>query len=324
MNNSPFMRSVKDTIRLRQMALSTEKTYCYWIRFFIRFHSYRSPGEIKNDDVTAFLTYLAVSRRVSPNTQNQAFNALLFLFRHVLKIPLDNVDAIRAKEVRKLPVVLSNDEVHRIVELLNPPFRTMIQLAWGSGMRKMEILRLRIKDVDFDRQSITIREGKGRKDRITVLPKCAIEGLQQAICRTEHFHRLDTDEGFGTVEMPYALAKKYPEQASSLHWKFVFCASQRSVDPRSKEQRRHHLHPSTLARNLKNAVVRAQIRKKVSTHTFRHTFATQLLESGYDIRTVQELLGHSDVKTTQIYTHVLNRGGNAVISPADRHPQIAT
>ena len=241
----------------------------------------------------------------------------------MLNIPLENVDAVRAKEVRRLPVVLNDNEVNRIVELLKPPFKTMIQLAWGSGMRKMEILRLRIKDIDFERQSITIREGKGRKDRITVLPKCAIEGLQQAICRTEHFHRLDADEGFNTVEMPYALAKKYPNQASSLHWKFVFCANQRSLDPRnsdphSNEERRHHLHPSTLARNLKNAVAQAGIRKKVSTHTFRHTFATQLLESGYDIRTVQELLGHSDVKTTQIYTHVLNRGGNAVISPADR------
>ncbi len=322
MNNSPFMKSVRNTIRLKQMALSTEKTYCYWIRFFIRYHNYAAPTEIKSEDVTAFLTYLAVSRKVSPNTQNQAFNALLFLFRHVLNMPLDNIDAVRAKEVRKLPVVLSDDEVHRIVDLLNPPFRTMIQLAWGSGMRKMEIHRLRIKDVDFDRQSITIREGKGRKDRITVLPKCAIEGLKQAICRTEHFHRLDEDEGFDTVEMPYALAKKYPNQASSLHWKFVFCANQRSVDPRSREQRRHHLHPSTLARNLKNAVAQAQIRKKVSTHTFRHTFATQLLESGYDIRTVQELLGHSDVKTTQIYIHVLNRGGNAVISPVDRQSAI--
>lgn len=318
MNTSPFMKTVRETIRVKQMALATEKIYCYWIRFFIRYHHYSSPGEIRSDDVIAFLTYLAVSRRVSPNTQNQAFDALLFLFRHVLNMPLDNIDAVRAKEVRKLPVILSDDEVRRIIDALSPPFRTMIQLAWGSGMRKMEILRLRIKDIDFDRQSITIREGKGRKDRITVLPKCAVDGLQQAIRRTEHFHRLDTDEGYDTVEMPYALAKKYPNQASSLHWKFVFCANHRSIDPRSREQRRHHLHASTLARNLKIAVAQAGIRKKISTHTFRHTFATQLLEGGYDIRTVQELLGHANVKTTQIYTHVLNRGGHAVISPADR------
>ncbi len=318
MNNSPFMKKVRDTLRFKQMALSTEKNYCYWIGFFIRHHNYASPEAIRSDDVTSFLTHLAVIRHVSPSTQNQAFNALLFLFRHVLNVPLDNVDAVRAKEVRRIPVVLSNSEVQAVVEQLNPPFRTMIQFAWGAGMRKMEILRLRIKDIDFERQSITVREGKGRKDRVTVLPQCAVEDVRQAIGKTEYFHQQDIVEGFGTVEMPYALAKKYPNQASSLHWKFVFCANQRSVDPRSGVERRHHLHPSALEKRLKSAVVRSGVRKKISTHTFRHTFATQLLESGYDIRTVQELLGHSDVKTTQIYTHVLNRGGNAVISPADR------
>ncbi|MBV1930792.1 MAG: integron integrase [Porticoccaceae bacterium] len=318
MNNSPFMKSVRDAIRLKQMALSTEKSYCYWIKHFIKYHNYGSPGEIKGDDVTSFLTYLAVSRQVSPNTQNQAFNALLFLFRHVLNIPLENIDAVRAKETRRIPVVLNSDEVNSIIELLKPPFKTMIQLAWGSGMRKTEILRLRIKDIDFDRQSIIVREGKGRKDRITILPQCAVNDIHSAILRAEHLHHLDLDEGFGSVEMPFALAKKYPNQARSLHRKFIFTANRRGIDPRSGEERRHHLHPSALEKHLRKAVIEAGIRKKVSTHTFRHTFATQLLESGYDIRTVQELLGHSDVKTTQIYTHVLNRGGNAVISPADR------
>ena len=317
MNNSPFMKKVRDTLRLKQMALSTERSYCYWIRFFIRYHNYASPEAIRSADVTSFLTHLAVTRHVSPNTQNQAFNALLFLFRHVLNIPLDNVDAVRAKEVRRIPVALSGNEVRLVLDQLNPPFSTMIQLAWGAGMRKMEILRLRIKDVDFERQSITVREGKGRKDRITVLPLCVVEDIKQSISRTEHLHQLDVAEGFGTVQMPFALEKKYPNQARSLHWKFVFAAHQRSIDPRSGVERRHHLHPTALEKQLKNAVARAGVRKKISTHTFRHTFATQLLESGYDIRTVQELLGHSDVKTTQIYTHVLNRGGNAVLSPAD-------
>lgn len=318
MNNSPFMTSVRDTLRVKQMALSTEKSYCYWIRHFIRYHNYGSPDEIESDDVTAFLTYLAVSRQVSPNTQNQAFNALLFLFRYVLSVPLENIDAVRAKETRRIPVVLNSNEVNNIISQLKPPFKTMVQLAWGSGMRKTEILRLRIKDIDFDRQSITVREGKGRKDRITILPQCAVNDIQAAILRTEHFHRLDLAEGFGTVEMPFALAKKYPNQARSLHWKFVFAANRRSIDPRSGEERRHHIHTSALEKQLRKAVNETGIRKKVSTHTFRHTFATQLLEGGYDIRTVQELLGHSDVKTTQIYTHVLNRGGNAVMSPADR------
>lgn len=220
MNNSPFMTSVRDTLRVKQMALSTEKSYCYWIRHFIRYHNYGSPGEIRSDDVTAFLTYLAVSRQVSPNTQNQAFNALLFLFRHVLSVPLENIDAVRAKETRRIPVVLNSNEVNNIISQLKPLFKTMVQLGWGSGMRKTEILRLRIKDIDFDRQSITVREGKGRKDRITILPQCAVNDIQAAILRAEHFHRLDLAEGFGTVEMPFALAKKYPNQARSLHWKF--------------------------------------------------------------------------------------------------------
>lgn len=318
MQRHTFMRTVRDTIRARQLALATEKTYCYWIRQFIRHQRYRSPGDIVAADVTAFLTWLATERHVSPNTQNQAFNALLFLFRHVLNQPLENINAVRAKETRRIPVVLETSEVKSILEHLAPPFRTMIELAWGAGLRKMEILRLRIKDIDFNRCSLTVREGKGRKDRVTVLPACAVEGLHSAIQRAEHFYRLDTDEGFGGVEMPYALARKYPNQAQSLHWRFAFSANRRGVDPRSSVERRHHLHPSALEKQLRAAVCAAGIRKKVSCHTFRHTFATQLLEAGYDIRTVQELLGHADVKTTQIYTHVLNRGGNAVISPADR------
>jgi len=194
----------------------------------------------------------------------------------------------------------------------------MIQLAWGTGMRKTEILQLRVKDIDFDRMCITIREGKGRKDRVTVLPKCIIDDLHKAIKRTEHLHNMDVDDGYGTVDMPNALSKKYPNQASSLHWKFIFSANNRSIDPRSGIQRRHHIHPSALTKQLRKAVDLSQVRKKVPCHSFRHTFATQLLENGYDIRTVQELLGHSDVKTTQIYTHVLNRGANAVVSPADQ------
>ncbi len=318
MDTSPFMKTVKTALRSRNMALATEKTYCYWIRFFIKHQGYRSTSDIKANDVTAFLSYLAVNRHVSPNTQNQAFSALLFLFRHVLNLSLENVNAIRAKETRRIPVVLTHNEVESIISLLKPPFKTMIQLAWGTGMRKIEILRLRVKDIDFERQCITVREGKGRKDRVTLLPQCTINDLQIAIRHATYLYQLDTSEGFPNVEMPYALAKKYPNQACSLHWRFIFSANSRGIDPRSKEERRHHIHPSALEKQLKKAVQKSRIPKKITCHTFRHTFATQLLESGYDIRTVQELLGHSDVKTTQIYTHVLNRGANAVISPADR------
>ncbi|WP_101758615.1 integron integrase [Oceanicoccus sp. KOV_DT_Chl] len=320
MKKSPFMRRVRDTLRLQQKAYATEKTYCHWIRYFIKHYGYQSDTEIKSEHVVQFLTYLAVNRQVSPSTQNIAFNALLFLFRHVLKKELKNIDAVRAQEQRRLPVVLTQLEAETIIQQLPQPYRTMVELAWGAGLRKMEILRLRIKDIDFQRHSIIVRAGKGNKDRITVLPTSTIAVLREAIQRTEYLHKLDIAEGFGTVEMPYALSRKYPYEASSLHWKFIFSAERRGIDPRSKIERRHHLHPSALEKQLRKAVRKTQIGKKISCHTFRHTFATQLLESGYDIRTIQELLGHTDVKTTQIYTHVLNRGGNAVISPADRRP----
>ncbi len=320
MAGSPFMRQVRSVIRVQQKAFTTEKTYCYWINQFIRFCDYQSPDEICAQDVTRYLTHIAVNRHVSPNTQNQALCALVFLFKYVLVRPLENIDAVRSKEQTRIPVVLSRNEVEAILELLPHPFKTMIELAWGAGLRKNEILRLRIKDIDFDQRTIIVREGKGRKDRVTVLPQRCIVGLEQTIKSAEHYHYLDCDEGFPSVQMPFALAKKFPSQATSLHWKFIFPSYKRSVDPReaNSKERRHHAHPSGLEKQLRKAVSLSQVRKKVTCHTFRHSFATQLLESGYDIRTVQELLGHSDVKTTQIYTHVLKRGGNAVISPADR------
>lgn len=318
MGQSPFIGLVRDRMRLRQMAYATEKTYCYWIRYFIRQQHIRHHEEMDGEKMTAFLTYLAVSQHVSPNTQNQAFNALLFMFRHVLQRPLENIQAIRAKERRYVPVVLTTPEVERVLAHLPQPYLTMIQLAWGAGLRKIEILRLRVKDIDFERQELTIRQGKGGKDRRSVLPSCTVEALRQYVSRIEHLHALDISEGFGAVEMPYALARKYPGESRSLRWQFVFAGAHRAADPISGEIRRHHLHPSTLEKALRFAVHQSELRKRVTCHTFRHTFATQLLESGYDIRTVQELLGHADVSTTQIYTHVLNRGGSGVISPADR------
>ena len=321
-SNSPFMASVARCLRARHMALSTERTYCYWIRKFIKHQQYQNANQICAHDVTGFLTHLAVDRKVSPNTQNQAFNALLFLFRQVLGKPLEKIDAVRAKETRRIPVVLTPNEVNAVLAYLSEPYNTMIQLAWGAGLRKIEIHRLRIKDVDFERAEITVREGKGRKDRRTMLPQACCEGLQTWIRKSERYHQQDLEEGFGQVQMPFALAKKYPNQAKSLAWQFIFASYKRSFDPRAADntrifEKRHHMHPSALERQLRVAVAASGVRKKISCHTFRHSFATSLLETGYDIRTVQELLGHTDVKTTQIYTHVLNRGGLAVISPAD-------
>lgn len=318
MSKSRFLTHVREVIRIRQMALATEKTYCYWIRYFIRHQQYNNPDDISPEGVDQFLSYLATQRHVSPNTQNQALCALVFLFRHVLKRRLEGIDATRAMDKPRIPVVLTRSEVDQILDLMPPFYRTMIELAWGAGLRKMEILRLRVKDIDFEHRCIIVRQGKGRRDRTTVLPDAVRESLERLIARTERLHHFDVSEGFPGVEMPYSLAKKYRHESTSLHWKFVFAAKNRGVDIRSGEERRHHVHPSALEKALRKAVRHCGIRKKVSCHTFRHTFATQLLESGYDIRTVQELLGHNDVKTTQIYTHVLKRGGNAVISPADR------
>lgn len=318
MAHSPFLERIRACMRLKHLARATEKAYCYWIRYFIRQQGIRHPDDMDAGTRTAFLTYLAVEQHVSPNTQNQAFNALLFLFRHVLQRPLDDIQAVRAKERRYVPVVLTTPEVERVLEHLPQPFATMVQLAWEAGLRKIEILRLRVKDIDFERREITVRQGKGGKDRRSVLPQCTRDALRDCTARTERLHALDLTEGFGAVEMPYALSRKYPGESRSLRWQFVFAAPQRGVDPLSGEIRRHHVHPSTLEKALRLAVHKSGLTKRVTCHTFRHTFATQLLESGYDIRTVQELLGHSDVKTTQIYTHVLNRGGLGIISPADR------
>jgi integron integrase len=238
------------------------------------------------------------------------------MYRKVLDIQLEHIDnVVRAKKSRRIPVVFTRHEVAAILQQLDQPYRLMVALMYGSGLRMMETLRLRLKDIDFDRRVILVREGKGNRDRVTVLPDTLIPDIERACRRVAKLHELDLDEGYGEVQMPYALARKYPNQASSLHWQFLFAANQRSTDPVSGRKKRHHVYESTLQRTVKAALHRANIHKPGSCHTFRHSFATHLLEDGYDIRTVQELMGHKDVKTTQIYTHVLNRGGNAVRSP---------
>lgn len=313
---SPFLNQVRDTIRTRHYSIRTEQVYLGWIRQFILFHGKRHPRELGEAEVSAFLTWLAVRRNVAPSTQNQALNALVFMYRHVMGRPLgDILDAVRAKRPERLPVVLTRAEVRRLFQALDGPHWLPACLLYGSGLRLMECLRLRVKDLDFEHRSITVRGGKGGKDRVVVLPDPCIAPLQRHLEAVRNLHEKDLHDGFGAVWLPHALARKYPRAATSWAWQYVFPASRRSVDPRSGVTRRHHLDESCVQKAVKLAVRRARIMKPASCHTLRHSFATHLLERGMDIRTVQEQLGHKDVRTTQIYTHVLQRGGNAVLSP---------
>ena len=313
-----LMVRVRKQIRLKHYSYRTEESYCHWIKAFIRYHNYRHPEEIGSEEVTQFLTWLAVEKQVAPNTQNLALSSVLFLYREVIGQPLKDIDAVRAKCPQKLPVVLSREEVRNVMTFLQRAALLMVQLLYGSGLRLMEVLRLRVKDVDFDHQCLIVRDGKGRKDRVTVLPDTVIPDLKQQIKRAEHYYHLDKLENCHEVWMPSALAKKYPDEARSFHWQYIFQSHKLALDPRSGKTRRHHFSDSHLQKQVKQAVKLAGIPKPVSCHTFRHSFATHLLEDGYDIRTVQELPGHKDLRTTQIYTHVLNKGGNAVKSPLSR------
>ncbi len=287
-----------------------------WIKRFILFHNKRHPSEMGTEEVSRFLTYLAVKRNVSPATQNQALNALVFLYKHVLEQPIDKINgAVRAKNKKKLPTVLTPQEVSALLRELEGPFWLAACLMYGSGLRLMECLRLRVMNLDFDRKAIYVMNGKGGKDRVVTLADQLVIPLQRHLQHVKNLHEKDLADGFGEVYLPYALARKYPNAAKQWHWQYVFPANTRGPDPHTGAIRRHHLHEKTLQRAVKFGVRNAGIDKPASCHTLRHSFATHLLERGMDIRTVQEQLGHKDVKTTQIYTHVLKRGGNAVISP---------
>ncbi len=314
-----LLDQVRDTVRLKHYSYRTEQSYVYWIRRFILFHNKRHPIEMAADEVEAFLTHLAVVEKVSASTQNQAFSAILFLYRYVLKQDLGNdITAIRAKRSRYLPTVLSRSEALAIIAQMQGVYQIIIQLLYGSGLRLREAFYLRIKDLDFAQQQLVLRDTKGQESRVTMLPTCLVEPLQNHLQLVKRIHQQDLGKGYGSVYLPFALERKYPNANRDWIWQYVFPSDRISKDPRSGIIRRHHLHESGLQKALKQAVRAAKIDKRVGCHTFRHSFATHLLEAGYDIRTVQELLGHKDVKTTMIYTHVLNRGGKGVRSPLDR------
>lgn len=316
---SPFLDSVRRVIRTLHYSIRTEQAYLYWIRQYILFHRKRHPEDMTVVEVGEFLSYLANERRVAAATQNQALNALNFLYSKVLNQPLGKLQGVaRAKRPKRLPVVLSREEVNQLLDQLSGQYLLMAKLMYGSGLRLMEVLRLRVKDIDFSMRALIIRAGKGDKDRITVLPDSLVPYLRNQIERVHLLHKSDLDAGYGEVSLPYAQTRKYPGAPFQTGWQFVFPSDNRSRDPHSGRIKRHHIHRSSVQNAIKNAVRATGMEKPVSSHTLRHCFATHLLESGSDIRTVQELLGHKDVSTTMIYTHVLNRGGRGVRSPLDQ------
>lgn len=318
MGRSRLLDQMREILRLHHYSIRTEEAYLVWVKRFILFHNKRHPSEMGEKEISMFLTYLAVDKHVSASTQNQALSAILFLYKRVLNLHLEWLDdVVRAKRPRRLPVVLTRDEVMSVLDAMQGYNALIARLLYGTGMRLMEGLRLRVQDVDFVRKEIIVRSGKGDKDRVTTLPEALIPQLEKQLERVRHLHAADLEEGYGRVYLPFALDRKYPNAGIELGWQYFFPSHQRSTNPRTGKVARHHLHDKNVGRAIRNAARKVGIYKRVSSHTLRHCFATHLLEAGYDIRTVQELLGHKDVKTTMIYTHVLNRGGRGVRSPLD-------
>jgi len=313
-----LLDTVRDKIRAKHYSYRTEQQYIAWIRRFILFNDKRHPAGMSGADVERFLTHLAVERHVSSSTQNQALASILFLYRHVLEIDLPWLqNVVRARMPQRVPVVLPRREVQALVAELDGQFHLIAQLLYGSGLRLMEALRLRVKDVDFEYSQIVVRDGKGQKDRVTILPDGVVAPLRLHLRAVHAQHRHALQRGVGGVELPYALAQKYPNATTDWGWQYVFPAARPCRDPRSGALHRHHLHETSVQRAIRETARRIGILKPVGPHTLRHCFATHLLERGYDIRTVQELMGHADVRTTQIYTHVMKKGAGAVKSPLD-------
>jgi len=313
-----LLQVVRDRIRAKHYSYRTEHAYVGWIRRFILFNGKRHPRDMGAVEVESFLTHLAVEQRVSASTQNQALGSILFLYREVLNQDLPWIEnVVRARRPTHLPVVLARREVQALLAQLEPQFHLIGQLLYGSGLRLMEALRLRVKDVDFEYSQVVVRDGKGQKDRVTILPDAVAAALQVHLRSVRAQHNWAIQHGYGGTELPDALARKYSGATNDWGWQYIFPASRPSRDPRSGAVRRHHLHERSVQRAVQVAARRVGITKPVGPHTLRHCFATHLLERGYDIRTVQELMGHSDVRTTQIYTHVMKKGAGAVKSPLD-------
>jgi integron integrase len=313
---SAFLDEVRRAIRTRHYSIRTEKSYVDWIRRFIRFHDYAHPRDLGGKQVSAFLSYLAVERKVAAATQNQGLNALSFLYRRVLEQPFGELqDVARAKQPQRLPRVLSEHEIRILLAAMSGIYWLIACLLYGSGLRVMEALRLRVDDFDFERRCIVVRNGKGGKDRVVTLADELVKPLKGHLANRRTQWERDRDNGVAGVFLPYALERKYPKAGIEWPWQYVFCSKSLSVDPRSGIERRHHIHDSAMRKALRSAVLQLNLDSRISCHTLRHTFATHLLERGADIRTVQEQLGHSDLATTQLYTHVIKRGGLAVKSP---------
>lgn len=315
-----LLEMVRESLRARHYSRRTEQAYCHWIRRYVHFHQLRHPSELGEAEINEFLTFLAVQESVSASTQNQALAALLFLYRTVLARGVGDLgDVVRARTSKRVPVVLTRDEIQRVLDRMEGAPKLIVSILYGSGLRLMECLQLRVQDIDFDRNAIVIRKGKGDKDRITMLPLSLTKPLQDHLRYVKEIHDRDLAQGLGSVAMPDAVDRKYPGAPKEWRWQWVFPQERRWRNTRTGEEGRHHMHETIIQKAVFRASLTAGLTKRVSCHTFRHSFATHLIENGYDIRTVQELLGHKDVTTTMIYTHVLHRGGKGVRSPIDNH-----
>jgi len=311
---------VRDKIRLKHYSYSTERTYLHWIKQYIFFHNKQHPINMAKKEIEEYLTFLATKKNVSPSTQNQAFSAILFLYKEVLGFDIIewNIQALRAQERKHIPVVLTKDEVKKVLQNLSGIYKLIVTLMYGCGLRMSEVLNIRLKDLDFGFQKLYIWDSKSLKDRTIPLPLKLIDELQVQLKRVEEIHQKDSDDGFGAVYLPFAYEKKYPKAKSETKWQYLFPMKQLSIDPRSREKRRHHIHPQTLGRNIKVAAQQANLNKRVTSHIFRHSYATHLLQAGIDLRSIQELLGHKSVETTMIYTHVVSEMNKAkLMSPLD-------